>query len=68
MYVLARIGGTGESGWLAISYVPDSANVRGKVSMSVRSIIGLVTDLNLVDALRFDTSGNNQDTRLDSFL
>lgn len=29
-YVLARIGGP--NGWLAITYVPDTANVRDKVS------------------------------------
>ncbi|KAL5489888.1 TWF1 [Sanghuangporus weigelae] len=30
-YVLARIGSPNDVGWIAISYVPDAANVRGKM-------------------------------------
>lgn len=32
-YILARIGSSNDSGWLAVSYVPDTANVRGKASV-----------------------------------
>ena len=34
-YILARIGSPGDGqGWLAISYVPDTATIRGKVHIS----------------------------------
>ena len=33
MYILARLGGQGDQGWLAINYIPDTDNVRGKVCL-----------------------------------